>query len=251
MQRGRPRGRRDTRAVGRVRAVVRVRRHRPAHALLHDGRGGRHRRLRQLGPHAHVGAVDRHRDARLQPHGGARLARCRRLHLRGAAAHVAVGRGRRPDVRRRHGARLGLRQQGAGACGRRQPEGLRRAAGAGHHGVRHAARHHGGGPREHRRPGGAGAAGGAGPAVAGGGGHRRCARHARARARPAHRRRAGGLVDRARRRPQCGRAARRLRHRPGDRGGVVGVGAPRLRGRRIRTRWKKCSSPPTRAAWRR
>ena len=67
-----------TRAVGRLRAGRGLRRHRAAHALLHHGRGGRHRQHRRLDAHAHVGAGHRRGHDRLQRHGGGGLGRGRR-----------------------------------------------------------------------------------------------------------------------------------------------------------------------------
>ena len=65
----RPAGPGRTGAVGRLRAGRGVRRDRAAHALLHHGRGGRHRQHRRLDAHAHVGAGHRRGDDRLQRDG--------------------------------------------------------------------------------------------------------------------------------------------------------------------------------------
>ncbi len=97
--------------------------------------------------------------------------------------------------------------------------------------VRHAEGPDRGVARRHRRPRGRHAADGAGPADPVGARQRRGARHVRRFAGPAGRRRAAGVGAGASRGAARRRAARWRGHRTGRGRAVVGVGAPRPRGR--------------------
>ena len=120
----------------------RLRLRRAAHALLHDGcdgRPGRHRRRDAAAPLGR-GRGDGHR--RLQPHGRPGLGARRRQHLRRAARQLVLGAHGRPDVRRRHGAGVGLHRQEPDARRQRQPESRGRSADRGAGRLRHLERHH-------------------------------------------------------------------------------------------------------------
>ncbi len=101
------------------------------------GAVGRRRHHGRLDADAPVGPGRRRRHHRLRRAGLDRAGQPGKDPLRLQPLDLAVGPGGRRYFRLRHGAVLGLRQQGAGARGRGQPEGPGGGGGAGRRRVRH------------------------------------------------------------------------------------------------------------------